>query len=116
MEIVATDWMREVFEPTVRMIPAEFRSQIQPAQFFHEVLDHRWFMAERVGHDVSMQDAVTSYIKNVLPQYKMDKRVLAAINADADSGVVDDEYTYSTSSPMTRDIDEDDQDASVWAS
>ena len=35
--------MREVFEPTVRMIPAEYRSQIEPAQFFHEVLTHRWF-------------------------------------------------------------------------
>lgn len=80
-------------------------------------------MAERVGHDVSMQDAVTSYIKNVLPQYKMDKRVLAAINADADSGVVDDEYTYSTPAPAAApavatsdDDDEYDQDASVWAS
>ncbi len=38
LEIVATDWMREVFEPTVRMIPREYRSQIEPAQFFHEVL------------------------------------------------------------------------------
>ena len=116
LEIVATDWMREVFEPTVRMIPPEFRSQIEPAQFFHEGLDHRWFMAEKVGHDVAMQDAVTSYIKNVLPQYKMDKRVLAAINADADSGVVDDEYTYSQPNNSAVDIDEYNQDASVWAS
>lgn len=30
LEIVATDWMREVFEPTVRMIPREYRSQIEP--------------------------------------------------------------------------------------
>ena len=63
-----------------------------------------------------MQDAVTSYIKNVLPQYKMDKRVLAAINADADSGVVDDESTYSQANNSGANIDEDDQDASVWAS
>ncbi len=31
LEIVATDWMREVFEPTVRMIPPEYRAQIDPA-------------------------------------------------------------------------------------
>ena len=31
MEIVATDWMREVFEPTVRAIPSEYRYQIEPA-------------------------------------------------------------------------------------
>ena len=58
LEIVATDWMREVFEPTVRMIPAEYRSQIEPAQFFHEVLTHRWFLAEQAGHDVPMVEAV----------------------------------------------------------
>ena len=50
--------MREVFEPTVRMIPAEYRSQIEPAQFFHEVLTHRWFLAEQAGHDVPMVEAV----------------------------------------------------------
>ena len=46
----------------------------------------------------------------------MDKRVLAAINADADSGVVDDESTYSQANNSGANIDEDDQDASVWAS
>lgn len=134
LEIVATDWMREVFEPTVRMIPPEYRSQIEPAQFFHEILDHRWFMAEKVGHDVSMQDAVSSYIKNVLPKYKMDKQILAAINADADSGVIDDNRTYDQSDAdrassaehvassegiafaTAEDDDEYDHDAAVWAS
>lgn len=121
LEIVATDWMREVFEPTVRMIPPEYRLQIEPAQFFHEVLDHRWFMAEAVGHDVPMHEAVESYIKNVLPQYKMDKTVLAAINAEADSGVIDDHYTYEQAQDTTDanniDVDDEyDQDASVWAS
>ena len=49
LEIVATDWMREVFEPTVRMIPPEYHNQIEPAQFFHEVLTHRWYLAEAAG-------------------------------------------------------------------
>ena len=88
--------MREVFEPTVRMIPAEYRSQIEPAQFFHEVLTHRWFLAEQAGHDVPMVEAVDSYIASVLPKYKLDASVMAAINADADSGVIDDERTFDT--------------------
>ena len=44
------------------MIPREYRSQIEPAQFFHEVLDHRWFLAEKAGHDVPMGEAVTSFV------------------------------------------------------
>ncbi|MUH59214.1 DUF4032 domain-containing protein [Bifidobacterium canis] len=126
LEIVATDWMREVFEPTVRMIPREYRSQIEPAQFFHEVLDHRWYMAEKAGHDVPMAEAVESYVKDVLPQYKLDTKTVNELNADADAGVIDDEYTYDDASNKanhTKPADdhdddynpEDDPDAAVWA-
>ncbi|WP_314687296.1 DUF4032 domain-containing protein [uncultured Bifidobacterium sp.] len=111
LEIVATDWMREVFEPTVHMIPPEYRSQIDPAQFFHEVLDHRWFLAEKAGHDVPMGEAVASYIKNVLPQYRLDTAETQAINEDADSGVIDDQATYQG----PEDDAEDDPDAAVWS-
>lgn len=89
--IVATDWMREVYEPTVNMIPAKYRSTVEPAQFFHDVLTHRWYMGESIGHDVPMRVAVQDYIKNVLPKNEMDSKQIAAINEDADSGVIDDE-------------------------
>ena len=120
LEIVATDWMREVFEPTVRMIPREYRSQIEPAQFFHEILDHRWFLAEKVGHDVPMAQAVQSYIKNVLPQYKLDSKAVEELNAEADSGVIDNELTYNTPASGDDDPDagynpDDDPDAAVWS-
>ncbi|TPF96694.1 lipopolysaccharide kinase [Bifidobacterium sp. UTCIF-39] len=116
LEIVATDWMREVFEPTVRMIPAEYRSQIEPAQFFHEVLTHRWYLAEKVGHDVPMAEAVNSYIDTVLPNYKLDAKVMDAINADADAGVVDDEDSYGDDGYGSDYNPDYDPDAAVWAS
>ncbi len=111
---MATDWMREVYEPTVRMIPREYRSQIEPAQFFHEVLDHRWFLAEKAGHDVPMGEAVTSYIENVLPNYKLDSKALAELNEEADSGVIDDETTYGGLDDDGYNPD-DDPDAAVWS-
>ena len=114
LEIVATDWMREVYEPTVRMIPREYRSQIEPAQFFHEVLDHRWFLAEKAGHDVPMGEAVESYIQSVLPNYKLDDKAVNELNAEADSGVVDDEANYEK--PIDDDdYNPDDPDAAVWS-
>ena len=126
LEIVATDWMREVFEPTVRMIPSEYRSQIEPAQFFHEILDHRWFLAEKAGHDIPMAEAVRSYIKHVLPQYRFNANEMDEINADADSGVVDDDAVFDRKSgddghgdDTHDDADaadtENDQDAAVWS-
>ncbi len=111
LEVVATDWMREVFEPTVRMIPAEYRSEIEPAQFFHEVLTHRWYMAEQAGHDVSMSVAVRSYIDESLSDYKIDTQVMHAILSEADSGVMDSADNYDDNDYNA----EDDPDAAVWA-
>ena len=59
------------------------------------MLDHRWFLAEKAGHDVPMGEAVTSYIDNALPSYSLDSKALAELNEEADSGVIDDESTYS---------------------
>ncbi|MFC5370824.1 DUF4032 domain-containing protein [Arcanobacterium bovis] len=66
LSIVAHEWMTTVFEPTVRAIPRELRGKLEPAQIFHEILDHRWYIAENAGHDVPMQEAVQSYIDQVL--------------------------------------------------
>lgn len=116
LEIVATDWMREVFEPTVRMIPPEYRTQIDPAQFFHEVLDHRWYMAEKAGHDVPMPVAVESYVRDILPTQKLDSKELDELNAEADSGVIDERSTYGDDAGHDDDYNpEYDQDAAVWA-
>lgn len=119
LEIVATDWMREVFEPTVRMIPKEYRTQIEPAQFFHEVLEHKWFLAEKAGHDIPMGEAVRSYIKTILPKYALDTKTLEELNAEADSGVVDDTATYNAPRGDGTDEDgynaEEDPDAAVWS-
>lgn len=60
-------WLTTVFEPTVRAVPRELRRKLEPAQVFHEVLDHRWFLAEAAGHDVPMSVAAASYVKNILP-------------------------------------------------
>ncbi|MEV8632034.1 DUF4032 domain-containing protein [Streptosporangium sp. NPDC051023] len=73
--IVAHRWLAEVFQPTIDAVPAEMRRKLEPAQIFHEVLDHRWFTSEAAGHDVGLPAAVESYVKNVLI-YKPDEKAL----------------------------------------
>lgn len=90
-EVVATDWMREVYEPTVAMIPQEYRSRIEPAQFFHDVLTHRWYMAQNAGHDIGTAEAAANYVAEILPGKMEDSAETRAINADADAGLIDDE-------------------------
>src|SRR5690606_32441128 len=40
-DFVAHDWLTNVFEPAVRAVPPRLRGKLEPAQMFHEMLDHR---------------------------------------------------------------------------
>ena len=63
----AKRWLDQVFYPTVSLIPRELQGLIESAQFFHEVLEHRWYLGEKAGHDVGLEYAALTYIQDVLP-------------------------------------------------
>ncbi len=64
---VAGRWLTDVFEPTVvNAIPQDLHGRRAAAQVFHELLDHRWYLSEQAGRDIGMDEAVQSYIDNVL--------------------------------------------------
>lgn len=65
-EMVAHEWLMRVFEPVVRAIPVELRGKLEPAEVFHQLLEHRWFMAQEAGHDIPLAEAVSSYVNTVL--------------------------------------------------
>ncbi|WP_022886085.1 DUF4032 domain-containing protein [Glaciibacter superstes] len=65
-EMLAHEWLVRVFEPVVRAIPRDLKGKLEPAEVFHQLLDHRWFMAQNQGHDVPLAEAVTSYVQDVL--------------------------------------------------
>ena len=64
---VAFKWLTEIFNPIVNSVPAEHLGRVEPAQLFHEVLEHRWYLSEGAGHDVGLDFASKSYISEVLP-------------------------------------------------
>jgi Domain of unknown function (DUF4032) len=67
-EIVAANrWLTEVYDPVVAAIPEGLRGRLAPAEIFHEVLEHRWYMSEQVGRDVGTTAAARSYFQRVLP-------------------------------------------------
>jgi hypothetical protein len=65
--VAAQRWLSEVFEPTVAAVPQRLRGRLEPAELFHQVLDHRWFLSEAAGHDVGLREAVDSFVATVLP-------------------------------------------------
>ena len=65
-EMVAHEWLTRVFEPVVKAIPFELRAKLEPAEVFHQVLEHRWYMSQARGRSVPLAEVLTSYIKDVL--------------------------------------------------
>jgi len=69
IEQVAHAWLTNVFEPTIAAVPMELRRKLEPAEIFHEVLEHRWYMSEARQGDVTTEEAIEDYVRNVLPQH-----------------------------------------------
>ncbi|MGY1714416.1 DUF4032 domain-containing protein [Geodermatophilus sp. SYSU D01106] len=65
--VAGARWLAEVYQPVIESIPAELAGRLAPAEVFHEVLEHRWFLSEKAGRDVGTTAAARSYLRNVLP-------------------------------------------------
>jgi hypothetical protein len=61
-------WLAEVYQPVVDAIPRDLAGRLAPAEVFHEVLEHRWFLSEKARRDVGTAEAARSYFATVLPQ------------------------------------------------
>jgi hypothetical protein len=66
--VAANRWLEEVYDPVIAMIPEDLRGRLAPAEVFHEVLEHRWYMSEAAGRDVGTTAAAKAYIEQVLPK------------------------------------------------
>ncbi|MEU0781158.1 DUF4032 domain-containing protein [Streptomyces sp. NPDC006173] len=69
-EVLAHRWVRDVFRPTVRAVPPELRGSMDPAELYHEILEHRWFLSERAQHDIGLDTAVEDYVGTILPKVR----------------------------------------------
>lgn len=111
LEIAAHAWLADVFEPTIAAVPAEMRRKLEPAEIFHEVLEHRWYMSEAAGYDVSMQDAVADYVANVLAN-RPDEHAVISGNEQLRPNVLDDiDYATGTSDEDDAEFAARDQEA-----
>lgn len=65
-DVVAHEWAARVFEPVIRAIPKDLKGKLEPAEIFHQLLDHRWYLSQNQSRDVPLAEAVSSYVDSVL--------------------------------------------------
>ena len=97
--IVAHEWLTDRFEPIVQSVPMDLRAKLEPAELYHEMLEHRWFLSERAGAEVSMEEAAESYVNTVLRGLPDEAVAVSAVESerpltnpfDPSQGFADDE-------------------------
>ena len=47
--VAASQWLGDVYDPVIAAIPEDLRGRLPPAEIFHEILEHRWYMSEAAG-------------------------------------------------------------------
>jgi len=74
--LTAARWLEQVYEPVISAVPHELDDKLEPAELFHQILEHRWFLSEREGRDVGMDAAVQNYSAHVLTDAPDELRVI----------------------------------------
>lgn len=72
---LAHEWLVTVFEPIVGSIPRDLRGKLDGPQIFHELLEHRYYMSKQRDAEVSLTEAVASYVGTILP-FRRDEEAL----------------------------------------
>jgi hypothetical protein len=75
--VVAARWISEVYEPALTRVPEELAGRLEPAELFHELLEHRYYLSEAAGHEVDNDTALESYLESVLRFRNVEKVLLA---------------------------------------
>jgi hypothetical protein len=75
--VAAAKWLAEIYEPIIGEVPPGLRGRREPAEIFHELLEHRWILSEQAGREVRNDEALASYVASVLPGRAEERTLLA---------------------------------------
>jgi Domain of unknown function (DUF4032)/Lipopolysaccharide kinase (Kdo/WaaP) family len=80
-DVISHEWLARRFEPVIRAVPAPLRGKLDQAEVYHEVLEHAWYLSEKNGRDVGLDEAVASYISGVLV-HKPDEAAVLGVDTE----------------------------------
>jgi Domain of unknown function (DUF4032)/Lipopolysaccharide kinase (Kdo/WaaP) family len=84
--VATARWLAEVYQPVVDAIPVEMRSHLEAPEIFHQLLEHRYLMAEKRGSEVTNEEALADYLEGVLPSAPEERQL--RLDGDAPAATV----------------------------
>ncbi len=88
--VATARWLAEVYQPVVDAIPADMRAHLEPPEIFHQLLEHRYLMAEKRGGDVTNTEALADYLAGVLISAPAERQLRLDGDPPADTVGLDD--------------------------
>ncbi|BCE02561.1 DUF4032 domain-containing protein [Marinicellulosiphila megalodicopiae] len=58
----ARRWLNDIYQTSLDMIDFKLRDQLDDAEVFHEILEHRWYISEQQKKDLGTIEATKSYV------------------------------------------------------
>jgi hypothetical protein len=74
--VIASRWLAEVYEPVIARVPSTLRGRLEAPELFHELLEHRYYLSERAGQEVAIDEALSSYLDSLLTHRHDEQTVL----------------------------------------
>ena len=78
--VATARWLADVYEPLIESVPDEFEAQLEPAELFHQVLEHRYYMAEQRNREVQNSEALEDFLHGTLKHRPAERQ----LSLDAD--------------------------------
>ena len=85
--VSAYRWFSEIYQPTLAAVPDELRGRLEDAELFHQILEHRWYMSEREGRELGIEEVIPAYVEDVLRCLPEPAVEPSPLNASGDAGV-----------------------------
>lgn len=63
MSAAAYAWLEERYKPTVKALAA-IQTEVEPAELYCQLLEHKWYLSEAAQRDVGLEAALTSFLTN----------------------------------------------------
>lgn len=64
ISVAAHHWLTQIYEPILGIIQSETDEQVDEAELYCHILEHKWYLSEEIKHDVGHVNAVQDYLAN----------------------------------------------------
>ena len=73
--VAAARWLADVYEPVIESVPETLLARLEAPELFHHLLEHRYYLSEKLRREVSHSESLADYLETVLSQQPSERQL-----------------------------------------